>query len=61
MPVAAGFGLSSPDQVAALASAADGLIIGSALVAAMRDGGAPALGALVRDLARATTLAEARR
>ena len=61
VPVAAGFGLSSPDQVAGLASAADGLIIGSALVAAMRDGGAPALGALVRDLAGATMLAKGRR
>jgi len=50
VPVAAGFGLSTRPQVAALAPAADGLIIGSALVAAMRDGGALALGALVRDL-----------
>ena len=61
VPVAAGFGLSSPEQVAALASSADGLIIGSALVAAMRDGGAPALGSLVRDLAQATWLTQAQR
>jgi len=53
-PVAAGFGLSTPEQVAALAPVADGLIIGSALVAAMRDGGTPALGSLVRKLANAT-------
>ncbi|MDQ3349887.1 MAG: tryptophan synthase subunit alpha, partial [Acidobacteriota bacterium] len=53
-PVAAGFGLSTAEQVTALAPAADGLIIGSALVAAMRDGGAPALGSLVRKLANAT-------
>src|SRR5688572_7107522 len=50
IPVAAGFGLGSAGQVAQLAEAADGLAIGSALVAAMRDGGAAALGALVRDL-----------
>ena len=54
VPVAAGFGLSSPEQVAALASAADGLIIGSALVAEMGDGGAQRMGALVRDLVAAT-------
>lgn len=54
-PVAAGFGLSTPAQVAALAPAADGLIIGSALVAAMRDGGPPRMGALVRSLAAATS------
>ena len=51
VPVAAGFGLGTAAQVAELAPAADGLIIGSALVAAMRDGGAAALGALVRELA----------
>lgn len=53
VPVAAGFGLSTPAQVAALAPAADGLIIGSALVAAMRDGGHQRLGALVRSLVAA--------
>ena len=53
-PVAAGFGLGTPAQVAELAPVADGLIIGSALVAAMRDGGAPALGILVRNLVRGT-------
>jgi len=55
VPVAAGFGLSTPAQVAALAPAADGLIIGSALVAAMRDGGPSRMGALVRSLAAATS------
>ena len=39
-PVAAGFGLRTAAQVAELAPVADGLIVGSALVAAMRDGGA---------------------
>jgi tryptophan synthase alpha chain len=54
LPVAAGFGISSPDQLARLAPVADGVVIGSALVAAMRDGGADALGRLVRRLAVAT-------
>jgi tryptophan synthase alpha chain len=49
-PVAAGFGLSSAEQVRELASAANGVIVGSALVGAMRDGGADALGVLVARL-----------
>ena len=53
-PVAAGFGLRTAEQVAELAPVADGLIVGSALVAAMRDGGAAALGALVRTMSGAT-------
>jgi tryptophan synthase alpha chain len=57
VPVAAGFGLGTASQVAELAPVADGLIIGSALVAAMRDGGPPALAALVRDLAGGTVRA----
>lgn len=61
IPVAAGFGLSVPEQVAGLARAADGLIIGSALVAAMRDGGAPRMGELVRALVAAATHRQARR
>jgi tryptophan synthase alpha chain len=53
-PVAAGFGLGSAAQVAELAAVADGLIVGSALVAALRDGGPRALGELVATLAAAT-------
>jgi tryptophan synthase alpha chain len=56
-PVAAGFGLATPAQVAELAPAADGLIIGSALVAALRDGGSVRMGALVRSLVGATSRA----
>lgn len=51
VPVAAGFGLGTAGQVAELAGAADGLVIGSALVAAIRDGGPAALGALMSQLA----------
>lgn len=51
VPVAAGFGLQTAAQVAELAPVADGLIVGSALVAALRDGGPDALGDLVAKLA----------
>ena len=54
-PVAAGFGLSTAAQVAELAPVADGLIIGSALVAALRDGGPARMGALLESLAGATS------
>ena len=53
-PVAAGFGLRTAAQVAELAPVADGVIVGSALVAALRDGGPRALGELVASLAAGT-------
>ena len=53
-PVAAGFGLQTGAQVAELAPVADGLIVGSALVAALRDGGPKALGELVASLVAGT-------
>lgn len=49
-PVAAGFGISSADQMRALEAHADGLIVGSAIVAAARDGGAAAVGDLIAAL-----------
>lgn len=54
VPVAAGFGLGTTAQVAALAPYADGVIIGSALVAALRDGGPDAMGSILRSLVRGT-------
>lgn len=54
-PVAAGFGISRADQLRDLGQGADAVIIGSALVAALRDGGASAVGELVRGLAGATS------
>lgn len=54
VPVAAGFGVSSARQLAELGSAADGVIVGSALVAAVRDDGPEGVAALVRSLASAT-------
>jgi tryptophan synthase alpha chain len=54
LPVAAGFGISRPEHLARLAPAADGLIVGSAVVTALRRGGPAAVGDLVRSLAAAT-------
>ena len=53
LPVAAGFGISRAEHVAHLAPAADGLIVGSAVVAALRRGGPAAVGDLVQSLAAA--------
>jgi tryptophan synthase alpha chain len=43
-PVCVGFGISHPDQVRALAPHADGLIVGSALVRLVEEGGEDAVG-----------------
>ena len=53
LPVAVGFGISTPDQAAAVAALADGVIVGSRVVRACGEGGADAVGALVADLAGA--------
>lgn len=53
LPVAVGFGIRRPEQVSALAPHVDGVVVGSALVEAGREGPA-ALGALVSSLAAAT-------
>ncbi len=58
LPVALGFGVSRPDQAARLARAADGVIVGSALVKAVaeqptRAGQVAAAGRLARDFAAA--------
>jgi tryptophan synthase alpha chain len=54
-PVAVGFGISTPEQARALAAHADAVVVGSALVAALHEGGADTTAALalVRSLARA--------
>ncbi|HKC24085.1 MAG TPA: tryptophan synthase subunit alpha, partial [Thermoanaerobaculia bacterium] len=60
LPIAVGFGIATPEQVAAAARLADGVVVGSAIVsaveAAVRDGSDPAevVSALVRSLAAAT-------
>ncbi len=53
VPVAVGFGISTPAQARAVAEVADGVIVGSRVVRAAREGGAPAVGALVAELAAA--------
>ena len=50
VPVAVGFGISRPEQVAALRGLADGVVVGSALVAAHHQGGVRAAAELVRGL-----------
>jgi tryptophan synthase alpha chain len=53
VPVAVGFGISTPEQARAVGDVADGVIVGSRLVRAAGDGGADAVGELVRGLADA--------
>ena len=40
-PVLVGFGISTPDQAAAIAAEADGVIVGAALLRVLLDGGGP--------------------
>jgi tryptophan synthase alpha chain len=53
VPVAVGFGISTPAQARAVGEIADGVIVGSRLVRAAGEGGAPAVGALVGEFADA--------
>ncbi|MGV9768130.1 tryptophan synthase subunit alpha [Microbacterium sp. NPDC003461] len=49
-----GIGISTPAQVAGVAEYADGAIVGTALVRALRDGGVAGLSELARELAAGT-------
>ncbi len=51
LPVCVGLGVSTGDQAAEVARYADGVIVGSALVAALRDAGAEGVRRLTADLA----------
>ncbi len=53
LPVAVGFGIGTPAQAAAAARYADGVVVGSALMEAVAQGGAQAAERLVRELAAA--------
>lgn len=48
VPIAVGFGISTPAQAATVAGVADGVIVGSALIDAVERGGAEAAHALMR-------------
>ena len=52
-PVAVGFGIASTEQARAVADLADGVIVGSRVVRAAGEGGAPAVRELVESLAAA--------
>jgi tryptophan synthase alpha chain len=49
-PVAVGFGISRPEQAAALKGKTDGVVIGSALVALHHERGVDAAAGLIRSL-----------
>jgi tryptophan synthase alpha chain len=53
VPVAVGFGISTPEQARAVGDVADGVIVGSRLVRAAGEGGADEVGELVRGLSEA--------
>ena len=53
LPVAVGFGIGTPAQAAAAARYADGVVVGSALMDALAQGGVAALERLTRELASA--------
>lgn len=50
VPVAVGFGISTPEQAATVGALADGVVVGSALVEALSEGGVEAGVRLVRSL-----------
>jgi tryptophan synthase alpha chain len=53
LPVAVGFGIGTPPQAAAAARSADGVVVGSALMDALSNGGVAAMERLTRELAAA--------
>jgi tryptophan synthase alpha chain len=53
LPIAVGFGISRPEQAAAVGRIADGVVVGSALVHALDTGGVQAAAALTRELRKA--------
>ena len=62
LPVAVGFGIKTPEQAAAIAGAADGAVVGSAIVGAIADEldaeGKPRAGGAARVLAFVRTLSD---
>jgi len=50
LPVAVGFGISTPEQAAAVGSVADGVVVGSAVIQALERGGIPEAARFVASL-----------
>lgn len=50
LPIAVGFGISTPEQAALVARVADGVVVGSALIDALDEGGVDEAGAFLRSL-----------
>ena len=59
LPIAVGFGIGTADQARATARVADGVVVGSAVVAALEEGGPRGAASLVRELAGAVREARA--
>lgn len=57
--VCVGLGVSNAGQVREIAEYAEGVIVGTALVAAIRDGGVDAVASLTKDLSTGLTKEEA--
>jgi tryptophan synthase alpha chain len=55
IPVGVGLGVRSREQAAEIAAYADGVIVGTALVSAIRDGGVDAVAKLTKDLSTGLT------
>ena len=53
LPVAVGFGISSPEDAAQVAAVADGVVVGSALVRALDDGGVEGAGRFLASVRQA--------
>jgi tryptophan synthase alpha chain len=53
LPVAVGFGISTPEQARSVGDVADGVVVGSRVVRAAGEGGAEAVRKVVSDLSRA--------
>lgn len=53
LPLAVGFGISTPEQAAAVGQLADGVIVGSALIQAVEAAGTPAAAGFIQELSAA--------
>src|SRR5262249_22761059 len=61
LPLAVGFGISTPSQAATVSTLADGVVVGSALVDVLGSRGVAAAGEFLRGLREAMDSVEARR